>query len=559
MKNKHGSPRKTSDFNAGTESHTLVLKEKIWKFEVSRSKAVRFLRSHKVAVVSILAVLLAGVVTRYIFVGLASTADFYPSSCLGNWQNVENALGKPSLPSGASASGFTTANSATLGTSTAQMFCGNFSGDTDINTLTEKSFQEADLVLSWSFVFPEAVATPVTTPDESGDSSSTTSSTVNVPASSDTEGGGGANAVTPSEIPDTSPTQIVVPPVQNIATSTEVMPLDTAPSDAAPVTPSVTPDTGSSNSDAQPPAPSDTSPTSWLRSLVGVAYADETSTPAADASATDYIQVETSTIPETTTTPISVNTSMFQNIVVPSSTGDAVISIVYSTDGVTWQPLANIDSANWQLARYQIPIHSWAELQHLQVAFVGLGASSSPQVFLDSAGIEVSYVDPPETKPQPEATSTPDVVPDANSGDPTLQATMPPTPVEVPPAQALQQVFDPFAGQYCVVTPFSESIAAGGGGSFLLRLTPPSASTSSAKTSSTASAAVSFLYDASVGSLPDGITATVISEGKGMDTIGVTAARTVAPGSYNAVVIYKERQNDGSIAPNFCQFNLVIR
>ena len=44
-----------------------------------------------------------------------------------------------------------------------------------------------------------------------------------------------------------------------------------------------------------------------------------------------------------------------------------------------------------------------------------------------------------------------------------------------------------------------------------------------------------------------------------MDTIGITTAATVAPGSYNAVVVYKERQNDGSVAPNFCQFNLLVR
>jgi hypothetical protein len=549
MKNNHGSPRKTSDFNAGTESRTLVLKERTWKFEVSRSKTIRFLRSHKIAVVSILAILLVGGITRYIFVGLASTADFYPSSCLGNWQNVENALGKPNLSSGASASAFTTANSASLGTSTAQMFCGNFSGDTDINTLTEKSFQEADLVFSWSFVFPEAASAPVIAPDNSGDNSSdTVSSTIIAPTSGDVESGGGTT--TPPAATDIPPAQTVAPVTQDVAPPAEGAPA--APSDA-------------------PAAPSDTSPTSWLRDFVGVAYADETSTLATDASTTsgigtttssdgtNYVQVGTSTVPETTTTPISVNTSMFQNIVVPSSTGDAVISIVYSTDGVTWQPLVNIDSANWQLARYKIPIHSWAELQHLQIAFVGLGASSSPQVFLDAAGVEVSYVDAPKPQQQPDATSTPDINPDTDSANPIFQAVVPPTPVEVPPVQAFKQVFDPFAGQQCVVTPFSESIVAGGGGSFLLKLTPPAVSTSSRGSSSVVNGAAPFLYDASVGSLATGITATVIPEGPGMDTIGITTAATVAPGSYNAVVVYKERQNDGSIAPNFCQFNLVVR
>ena len=122
--------------------------------------------------------------------------------------------------------------------------------------------------------------------------------------------------------------------------------------------------------------------------------------------------------------PITVNTSMFQNIALPSSTGDGVLAIVYSTDGVTWQPLVNVDSANWQQARYTIPIHSWTELEHLQVAFVGLGASSSPQIFLDAAGIEVSYADMPQTPTDITPTDTvPEVAPPVPA---------PPAPTEFP-------------------------------------------------------------------------------------------------------------------------------
>ncbi len=618
MKNKRAPERKTSDFRPGTEPHTLVLKKKeAWKIEMSAEGMKRFWGRHKIALVAVLAVLVAGAVTRYVLVGFASTADFYPSSCLGNWENVQNALGKPDLPPGADVSAFNTFNSAVMGTSTAQMFCGNFSGDTDINTLTGESFQSADLVVSWAFIFPGDASTSIITSgdgggggDDGGDvdssssdviaSSSSTSPSVTTSTqdvSSSDEGGDVISAsstaaddadASTSMASDTSSdaSSSAIAPVPIVSTSSDDTSFDASSSpptqaspapteDASSVVPQSAPadnssDNNTDDTDVQPPAPAPvsdpsdsdaSSPTSWLHALVGVAYADETSSMAIDTSTsgddssdtptgTSYIQVGTSSIPESA--PISVDTAAFQNIAVPSSTGDAVLSVVYSTDGVTWQPLVNIDSANWQEERYPIPIDSWAELEHLQVAFIGLGASSSPQIFLDAAGVEVSYADAPQPQPDVVASDTTEDV------TPAPAVAAPPPPAELPPVQAFKQVFDPFAGQECSVTPFSESIAAGGGGSFLLTLTPPADSTSSAGSSPVHNVKTPFLYDASVGSLPTGISATVIPEGPGMDTIGVTAAATVAPGSYNAVVVYKERQHDGTVAPNFCQFNLVV-
>jgi hypothetical protein len=597
MKNKRGSARKTSDFGQGSDPHTLILKKKEWKLEVSRNSVWRFFGRHKKALIAALAIIIAGVVTRYVLVGFADTADFYPSSCLGNWENVQNALGKPDLPPGAPASAFTTFNSAVLGTSTAQMFCGNFSGDTNIDVLNGKSFQEADLVLSWSFVFPDDSSTTGDGLEGDGGNTSsspaaTSSSTPTSSPSTPPSGGGndGGDGTSPSVSTSTPTSTSTSNPVDDSSSSTDATTdtststsSSTADATSSPVTPviststsiddssstptdtSATTTTTATTSDdtdvptSTPPAAdpdstdvssSDPGPTSWLHDLVGVAYADETSSIETTGSTTEvsYVQTATSSVP--TGTPINVNTAAFQNITLPSSTGDAVLSIVYSTDGVTWQPIVNIDSANWQEGRYQIPISSWAELQNLQIAFVGLGASDTPQVFLDAVGVEVSYADA-----QPDLVAS-DTSPDEPSPAPAV--TPPPAPTELPPVQAFKQVFDPFAGQQCSVAPFSESIAAGGGGSFLLTMTPPPTNASSTTSTLSQAPKEPFLYDASIGSLPDGITATIAPEGPGVDAIGISAVSSVAAGSYNAVVVYKERQHDGTIAPNFCQFNLVV-
>jgi hypothetical protein len=610
-----GSTRRTSDFGGNADPYTLVLKQRTWRIEINRRNVKKFFRGHRVGVTVVTALIVALVAIHYSLTGFASTADFYPSSCLGNWDNVQSALGKPDVAPGAST--FSALNSATFATSTAQMFCGNFSGDTDISQLTDKSFESANLVLSWNFIFPDINSTTVITAgggDDNNNSSSTagdSSSSDMAPAatssstqtstpeissdgsSTDDNSSSTIEATATTTAPTTTTTATATTNANTTATATTTISTSTVatpPAASSSTTPS-TSNTDNATSAAPLPAPttptstptlaptpdtvsSDTAPTSWLRDLIGIAYADETSSLVADTSTTiDTSTIEgvdsstlitstsdaqtesqTSSLPQPT--PITVNTSMFQNIVVPSSTGDAVLAIVYSTDGVTWQPLVNIDSSNWQEARYPIPIHSWAELQHLQVAFVGLGATSSPQIFLDAAGVEVSYTDPPQAPPTQNIASdtVPTEAPTQSAGTP--GAVIPPTPAQLPPAQALKQVFDPFAGQSCTVTPFSESVTAGGGGSFLLKLIPPVAATSSS--SRKAPKAQSFIYDASIGSLPDGISATIISGNAGMDTIGVTTAANVAPGSYNVVVVYQELQPDGTTAPNFCQFNIVV-
>ncbi len=580
MKNK-----KISDFGPSSKPQIVMLRERIWRFEISQSKVRRFFRDHKLGSIIGLIIILSLIVVRFAFVGFASTADFYPSSCLGNWENVQNALGKPDLPPGASQEAFTMLNSAYFGTSTAQMFCGNFTGDTDIAALTGKSFQEADLILSWSFVFPqEATTTLATTTDSSTDAGGgdggadeiapEATSTTSTDLSSASSDASSISSSTDESLPvvtstDASDSQ----PLPQDVSSSDATASDA--SDAAPAVapPAPAPTTTQDESPAPAPAPepasttdsdgsaSDSQPTSWLWNFVGVAFADDSSSLAIDTSTASSTDSSTSIeatssaeigVPvEPQPAPISVNTSQFQNIVLPSSTANAILGIVYSTDGVTWQPVVNIDASNWQTARYVIPIHSWVELEHLQVAFVGLGASSSPQIFLDSAGVEVSYADaPPDPNTDTQATDTVSEAPSSTAGQ-----VMPPTPVQLPPVQAFRQVFYPFAGQQCSVMPFSESIPPGGGGSFILKLTPPAAATSSLKKPQQNSPP---LYDASLGALPTGISADIIQTGPGMDTVGVTTAPDVPPGSYNAVVVYKERQHDGTVEPNFCQFNIVI-
>jgi hypothetical protein len=291
-----------------------------------------------------------------------------------------------------------------------------------------------------------------------------------------------------------------------------------------------------------------------------VAFAQDISSTVSDASSSasatsssstagtsldQYIATSTTGVPATSTPTgtIAVNTTAFQNVALPSSTPDDVLGVLYSTDGVNWLPLVNINENNWQTARYSIPIHSWTELEHLQIAFVGLGRPNVPQIYLDAVGVEVSYFDTPEVTPTVTPTPAATTTPNGPAG-PTS------TPGVPSPAQAFNNVFSPAATQQCEVTPFSDTVARGGTAAFLLTLVPPASSTIPSS---------SLLYDASLGTLPAGLTGYITSASPGHDTIAMQATSALAPGSYNVVVVYHEKQNDGSVLPNYCQFNVVAQ
>ena len=254
------------------------------------------------------------------------------------------------------------------------------------------------------------------------------------------------------------------------------------------------------------------------------------------------------------------------------------LAIVYSTDGVTWQPLVNINESNWAAGRYPIPITSWDELKHLQVAFVGLGASSSPMIYLDAAGVEVGYADAPNGTVAQNATASSSTM---ETGTSTVFAKS--ASSSVPPAvDPLGTVFDPSAGQHCSVTPFSNGTGRPGSVSYVLALSLPAASPAPAAAGTSASSPPATgsrmtpmsvasppplpaalpgppLYDAMLGSLPDGVTGQITATGApGIDTISLDVGANARSGSYGIIVVYKELQFDGKTLPNFCQFNLVI-
>ena len=76
----------------------------------------------------------------------AEIYKFYPTSCLGGWQNASNAQGVPDLDENAPPSSFNKNNSAYISNAISQIYCGNFERNSSDSNLQIK---RAYLTFSW--------------------------------------------------------------------------------------------------------------------------------------------------------------------------------------------------------------------------------------------------------------------------------------------------------------------------------------------------------------------------------------------------------------------------
>ncbi|HUC01589.1 MAG TPA: hypothetical protein VMA75_01660 [Candidatus Paceibacterota bacterium] len=235
----------------------------------------------------------------------------------------------------ANAVGIPDGNSAVLADAQSQLFCGSFEGSDQ-----SQQPQAVTLYFSWSMTF-SAVAT--TTENLNGGSGEQSWSGVLDATDTATD----APTSTASSTPDFAPA---------IPSSSDAIPVSTS-TPALPLPPSTT------------------------------------STPAQDVPATS-----TSLLKEIFTDPLAflVERSFADSSGTISGESDAVtadnfLDVSYSTDGVTWQDLGEVDADNWQNFSATIPVSSWNDINSLQVKLTPLLTADPPTIYLDSMWLEVDY------------------------------------------------------------------------------------------------------------------------------------------------------------------------
>lgn len=377
MVNKKSLPSSRSFFPK--QSNVLNLKKKSPIIEIHIPVLKDFYFEHKNTILKFVSfVVCLSILTSFFRVN-ASTAVFYPENCLGGWQHTKNAQGKPSLEEDAPAEKFTIQNSAVLGNSSAQIFCGAFVGEIPEDTMPKKFL----LSLRWSVddgsvvhqnetdigsPFGSAEKVPSSIPESNAENTASEDTTV---PTTDTVPPEDASVITitPSESQDASSTSEPTPTTDgdqsflDYFSPTKVHAEDTQ-SDSASI------------QTEQPVVLENTTSTSL----------QEINTVSNDTPVDSSTTVET----ESQSEEIQNNTSL-EVLSTPEDDG-AFAKVSYTLDGVAWNTLGKVSVANWKQSTFDIPLGAWTDISKLQVSIDTIVSyDKQPVVYLDAMEISVEY------------------------------------------------------------------------------------------------------------------------------------------------------------------------
>ena len=360
----------------------------------------------------------------YSFFVRANAFNFYPSSCLGTWDNPQNAQGEPSLEPGAAPEEFNKDNSAFYdGSGAKQVFCGGFQSNGDE---TEKIFKKAILKFTWAIAVPASSSSGVTDnapaqvlqqsefESQALDLTASASvivipdgpASVSVPFESESQtpepdlvpsmDSGQANSpqATPEPVPEPTPAPEPLPPASEPAPEPPVSLLErftlasifsdvASESISSPIA-SPTPASISQPSVKVKPSFSPEIPASLSPSFI----------PAPTSSPSFYYGSPTSIVTPSFSplSTASASSSPSPELASASYSLDDFLEVFYTTDGQNWQPLGRVNKDNFENLELKIPIASWEELGKLQIGIAGIFVTDAPQnVYLDGMRIETEF------------------------------------------------------------------------------------------------------------------------------------------------------------------------
>ncbi len=354
--------------------HMTRVRENVPIVEIHFEEIAPFVNHHKKFFAGLCIILLVFSSFGFFFRSRASVAHFYPDTCLGPWLHPENAQGVPALDKDTPLEEFNSGNSAALGNSSAQLYCGTFKGEIPEDALP-KSFI---LDFIWSVdngsvthTQPERFDGPFGSrePNTSGIDESQNSG---IPINENTE-----SAPTTEEEPsiEASPTPIPEPDAPSIDVSPEAQSfLNTlAPQKAhAQETAEETPVETPIETPTETPAP-----------------AAEEVAPTVEA---PVVEEAPTTVSEPAPEIIVETSEPVFSTVVDENPPDAFVSIAYTLDGASWNSLGTVGKDNWRQAQFEIPLRAWDDLSKIQVSVTPIQTLDNPPVvYIDAIRINVDY------------------------------------------------------------------------------------------------------------------------------------------------------------------------
>ncbi len=357
------------------------VKEKVPIVEIHFEELLPFFHEHKkqLSIIGIALVFFSSF--SFIFRSKASVVEFYPSSCLGGWQYSKNAEGAPTLSEDAPLEDYTIENSALLGNSSAEIYCGSFNGEIPKDVLA-KNFK---LAFRWSVddgsVLHELKEETVT----GGGSEEVSSDIVNEQNQENQNAEKELNVEIKNE-----------PIIENVETTSDVpiTPISTDQSFLNIFMPSFVhaEDEVSQEVSVQEIVVSEPVPQENKTEDVAVeTKVDEVpiaeKSPEIPAEGVVTITENNETEPEENNLEQVAQDSTSNEVPF-----DAFATISYTLDGEKWNSLGVVTQSNWRNSQFELPLGDWEDLSKLQVSIKPIQTlDRQPVVYLNAMQISVGY------------------------------------------------------------------------------------------------------------------------------------------------------------------------
>jgi hypothetical protein len=440
-KEKKDKHPKVLDVGLEKDNKTIVFKKKQWKIEFTFEDLKNKFNQNKKIFFSFLGIfVLIFLIARYLYLTKAETVEVYPSSCLGGWQNPQNAAGKPDLSKDAPASSFNKNNSAYLSNAISQIYCGNFEGSSpDSNLQIKRAYltfswlvlsqeEEQSLISNSSFIqeinTENSSTIQVVNPISNSVSNTTTETstenqiqtTTETSTQTSTETSTKTSTETQTSTDNSSETQTETQIQTSTQTSIETQTQTSTENSTTPqnqTTETQTPQTP--EPETQNPAPNPENPPiiNFLPKLLfSKVFAEEnlTSTPKIDEQSTTNQNIfdlsnttntlnntseqnQTSSLENTSTQQNSSTNSedLNQNnnqIQIPQ---DAFLEVLYTLDGQNWKHLGFVTKLNWKNLELDIPEVNFDNLSNLQISLKSIVSDFTPTIYLDGMILNIEY------------------------------------------------------------------------------------------------------------------------------------------------------------------------
>ncbi|MBP6884285.1 MAG: DUF2341 domain-containing protein, partial [Candidatus Pacebacteria bacterium] len=354
----------------------------------------------------------------------ASIATFFPTTCLGGWQHPENAQGAPNVDKGAPLERFSSSNSAVLENSSAQIYCGTFSGEIPQDTLPKNfilSFnwsvdngniehdkpQPFETSSGSSSAGEESVLVPVVSTDDSVSTNSSSETSENDSNSSSDTVLSAPPVVPPTEsaesvivTPETPPD--IAPPASDTQSFLDIFSINKAQAEDEVPSPPVAETVAEPKPEAEVVEVVNKVPVIEIKEEAPVVTPStevKVETPAVeDVGVTPSVETnevpssEDVTIGEVSSSEPSEVISPDLSVVASEAPTDIFATVTYTLDGSSWHKLGDVEQSNWQHSRFELPLNAWDDMSHLQVAIASVQSlDTQPILYLDAMQVEVDY------------------------------------------------------------------------------------------------------------------------------------------------------------------------